>query len=200
MTARRRSSGALRVALHELVGALGEQQIAERVHGVVERPQLGDDRLTLRARECRQAGGAERDRAVVPARLSDARAPATAQPEPIGDVIRAQRLGHPRFAVAQLLQQCPRRGDRGDRRLDVALQLGDLLVKRLELLVGGPELAAEQVNARCGVCGHAVHRVQRALQLVHRAARRVDLALKALPRGLVLQRPAGLAAQPAGAR
>ena len=89
-----RRSRSLRVALHELVNALGDEQVRERVDGVVERAQLGVDRLALRAGERRQPGGdaPERDRRVVPARGADARAPAAAEAEPVGDVARPQRL------------------------------------------------------------------------------------------------------------
>ena len=52
-----RRSRALRVALHELVDALGDEQVGERVDGVVERAQLGVDRLALRAGERGQPGG-----------------------------------------------------------------------------------------------------------------------------------------------
>ena len=125
-----RRARALRVALHELVDALGDEQVGERVDGVVERAQLGVDRLALRAGERGQPGGgaAERDRRVVPARGGDARAPAAAQAEPVGDVARPQRLRHARLAGAQLVQQGAGGGDGGVRRLDLRELVGDLLV------------------------------------------------------------------------
>ena len=127
-----RRARALRVALHDLVDALGDEQVGERVDGVVERAQLGVDRLALRAGE--RAGRpalAERDRRVVPARRRR-------RPRASGGAARARRRrcspAAPPTRAARV--RAARPAGRGaaataaSRRLDLRQLVGDLLVER----------------------------------------------------------------------
>ena len=106
-------AGAQRVALHELVDALGHEHVAERVDGVVER-------RAARPSTAWPSGAQRRQRRWLPNGIvvssqtvrGDARAPAPAQPEPVGDVARAHRLGHARLAARAARRRAPGRPSR----------------------------------------------------------------------------------------
>ena len=102
-----RRARALRVALHELVDALGDEQVGERVDGVVERAQLGVDRLALRAGERRQPGGdaPERDRRVVPARGAEPARQRRRRPSPSATLLARSASDTRGSLRAQIVQQ-----------------------------------------------------------------------------------------------
>ena len=159
-----RGSCAQRVALHELVDALGGQEVAERVDGVVERAQLGVDRLLLGRSERRQADlrVAERDRARVPAPVLRAGPPATAEREPVDDVVRADGLGRLLAQLSAQLVELRAGGCHGRVcRVELGLEVGDRLLERVEQRVGDGELRREVADARLRGRDGRVRRVER---------------------------------------
>jgi hypothetical protein len=189
-----RGPGPHGIALDEVVDALGGQQVAERVDGVVDRAQLGVDRLLLGATQRGQSDlrVAERDRARIPAPVLRPCAPAPAQGQPVHDVVGPHGL---RCPLAQLSTQLVQPGAGGRHRrprlLELRLEVGDRLLERADSRVGDAELGREVAHARLGRVTGCVRRVERPRQPPDLGRRGVDLCLQR-------RRDAGLGNLPIG--